>query len=366
MTKRILSLRQLNRATLIRQMLLKRERLTIPAAIERLVGLQAQLSQAPFVGLWTRLHEFKREDLAHLVEDRIVVKATLMRATLHLVTSKDYVRFRKTLQPIMVRACDAIGKQRGKSFDLNVVLKVAREFIAEKPRTFVEISDHLARLFPGQDVGALRYSVRTQLPLVQVPRAGGWSYPNRPEFTLAENWIGRTLSSKDELRELVLRYLAAFGPASATDMQTWLGLKLKETFEKLRPELDIYLDEGRRELFDLPGMVDPQEDTVAPPRFLPEFDNLLLSHSNRTRVIAVEHRSSVYLPALRVAATFLIDGFVKGTWKVENTKNSATLWMSPFGPLTRKDRLMLAEEAEKLVRFISPESKLFEVRTTEA
>ena len=113
-------------------------------------------------------------------------------------------------------------------------------------------------------------------------------------------------------------------------------------------------------------MVDPQEDTVAPPRFLPEFDNLLLSHSNRTRVIAVEHRSSVYLPALRVAATFLIDGFVKGTWKVENTKNSATLWMSPFGPLIRKDRLMLAEEAEKLVRFISPESKLFEVRTTEA
>ncbi len=362
MVNQVLKRRELNRATLSRQMLLERATLPVPAAVERLVGLQAQLALPPYVGLWTRLRDFRREDLAGLIESRIVVKATLMRATLHLFTADDYLRFRTTLGPVLTGAGAAIAKQRGGNFELGRLLAAARRYIGEKPRTFAEISEMVARLMPGQDVGVLRYTVRTHLPLVQVPISSGWSYSSKPEFTLAESWIGRPINPQDNLRELIFRYLSAFGPASVTDMQTWLGLKLKEAFEKLRPELQTYRDEGRRELFDLPDLSLPAEDAPAPVRFLPEFDNLLLSHSNRTRVIADEYRSKVYLPGLRVAATILVDGFVRGAWKIEKTKTAATLVIEPFDKLTKKDRLSLIEEGEKLVRFVEANAKSFEVR----
>jgi hypothetical protein len=362
MADRILKLRELNRATLARQMLLERAEVSIPAAVERLAGLQAQLSSAPFVGLWTRLSDFDRKDLADLIDNRTIVKATLMRATLHLFTAEDYLRFRSTLQAVLDGAATAIAKQRDGKFDSEKVLKAARRFIGEKPRTFAEISDMVTRLMPGHDVGAMRYTVRTRIPLVQVPINAAWSYSNKPEFTLAESWIGRPISPKENLSELVLRYLAAFGPASVTDAQTWLGLKLKDTFEKLRPKLKTYKDEGRRELFDLPDSLLPPEDTPAPVRFLPEFDNLLLSHSNRTRVVAAEHRNRVYLPGLRVAPTFMVDGFVRGAWKVEKTKNAAMLAIEPFDKLTKGDRANLIEEGEGLIRFVAPDAKSFEVR----
>lgn len=364
MADRILKLRELNRATLARQMLLARETISVSAAVERLAGLQAQLASAPYVGLWTRLQNFKREDLASLIDARKVVKATFNRATLHLVTAEDYLRFRTTLQPLLAGAASSIAKDRGE-FDLDKVLKAARAYLAEKPRTFADLSDMLAELLPDVDVGAMRYSVRTHIPLVQVPIATGWSYPSKPEFTLAESWLGRKISPKEFLPELVKRYLAAFGPASVTDAQTWLGLKLKDTFEALRPELQTYRDENRRELFDLPGIELPAEDVPAPLRFLPEFDNLLLSHSNRTRVVAEENRPQVYLPALRVAATILVDGFVRGAWKVEKAKSAATLVITPFEKLAKKDRSALMEEAALLVRFVEPAAKSYDVRFDE-
>ena len=364
MADRILKLRELNRATLARQMLLARETISVSAAVERLAGLQAQLASAPYVGLWTRLQNFKREDLASLIDARKIVKATFIRATLHLVTAEDYLRFRTTLQPLLAGAASAIAKDRGE-FDLDKVLKAARAYLAEKPRTFADISDRLTELLPDVDVGAMRYSVRTHIPLVQVPIATGWSYPSKPEFTLAESWLGRKISPKEFLPELVKRYLAAFGPASVTDAQTWLGLKLKDTFEALRPELQTYRDENRRELFDLPGIELPAEDVPAPLRFLPEFDNLLLSHSNRTRVVAEENRPQVYLPALRVAATILVDGFVRGAWKVEKAKSAATLVITPFEKLAKKDRTALMEEAALLVRFVEPAAKSYDVRFDE-
>jgi DNA glycosylase AlkZ-like len=293
MADRILNLRELNRATLARQMLLECENLSIPVAIERLVGLQAQLASAPYAGLWTRLCDFRREDLAREIDNRKVVKATMMRATLHLCTADDYVRFRTALKPLLIGAASAIAERRGGDFDLDKVLKMARKFIGEKPRSFAEISDMLTKLMPGTDVGAMRYSVRTHIPLVQVPINTGWSYSNKPEFTLAESWIGRPISPEDNLRELMFRYLAAFGPASVTDAQTWSGMKLKETFEKLRPELQTYRGEGRTELFDLPGLSLPAEDVPAPVRFLPEYDNLPLSHSNCNSGNADEYHSNI-------------------------------------------------------------------------
>lgn len=362
MAERFLTLRELNRATLARQMLLTRADVSVPVAIERLVGMQAQLASAPYVGLWTRLPDFERADLAKLIENRTVVKATLMRATLHLCTAADYLHFRTTLQPVLSGAGEAIAKQRGSDFDRDRLLKAARQFISEKPRTFAEISTMVAELMPDQDVGALRYTVRTHLPLVQVPIASGWSYSSKPEFTLAETWLGQKISPKDKLKELVLRYLAAFGPAAVTDAQTWLGLKLKEVFEELRPKLQVYRDEGRRELFDLPDLVLPAEDTPAPVRFLPEFDNLLLSHNNRKRVVADEYRARVYLPALRVAATILVDGFVRGAWKIEKTKTATALVIEPFEKLGKKERTALTEEGERLARFIEPHAKSYALR----
>lgn len=363
MADRVLTLRELNRAMLARQFLLDRTTQSVPEVMEQMVGLQAQAAAAPYIGLWTRVQAFQRDDLARLIEDRQVVKATLMRSTLHLVTTRDYLRLRATLQPVMTAAWEAIFKELKGNFDVQKLVDLARPFLAEKPRTFAEITAMLQEAMPGYEPGPLRYGVRTHLPLVQVPVKKQWSYPGNPQFALADQWLGQPIPTEEDLRSLTLRYLAAFGPARITDMQTWSGIgKLKEHFEELRPELVTYRDEQGVELFDLPEMPLPSADTPAPERFLPEFDNVLLSHSNRTRIVADAHRSRVYLPGLRVAATFLVDGFVAGVWKVEKAKGVATLIMQPFDTLPAGSRKALAEEAEALVRFIEPEAKSYEVR----
>jgi hypothetical protein len=365
MADRTLTLRELNRATLARQMLLEPASLPVPAAIEQLAGLQAQQPMSPYVALWTRLRDFRREDLAQLIEDRTVIKATLMRGTLHLFTAEDYLLLRATLRPVLEEASASIVKRRGQELDVDTILAAAQKYIAEQPRTFAEISAMLTELMPDVDVGSMRYTVRTHLPLIQTPIQGGWSYPGNPQFTLAEAWLGQPIPNEENLRTLVFRYLAAFGPATVTDMQTWSGLKkLKDAVAQMKPDLHIYRDEQRRELLDLPEMALPPADTPAPERFLPEYDNLLLSHTNRTRVIADVYRSKVYLPGLRVRSTILVDGFVAGGWKVEKTKSAATLVIEPFEPLTKQNRDALSEEGEQLIRFVEPAAKAFEVRFT--
>jgi len=360
---RVLTLRELNRTTLARQLLLERASLPVSAVIERLVGLQAQQPRAPYIGLWTRLRDFRRDDLARLIEDRAVVKATLMRATLHLCTAEDYLLLRATLQPMLTQALEVVIRGRGEGLDSAELVAAAQRFIAERPRTFAEITTMLTDLLPGGDPGAMRYTVRTHLPLIQVPIDRGWSYPGNPRFTLAEAWLGRPLPTEDHLRELIFRYLAAFGPATATDIQTWSGLaKLKPVIDRLKPDLVSYRDERGRELFDLPDMPLPAADTPAPERFLPEYDNLLLSHQDRTRVVAAAHRARVFLPGLRVSATFLVDGFVGGGWAIERAKQAATLVMTPFEPLTKQSRDALVEEADRLVRFVEADARTFAVR----
>jgi hypothetical protein len=360
---RILTLRELNRATLARQLLLERASLPVLSAVQQLGGLQAQLAVSPYIGLWTRLDGFQRDDLARAIETRSIVKATFIRATLHLITAADYRQFRMTIQPVLVGAAEAIIKQRGGALDVDKVVAKARKYIAEEPRTFAEITSMFSEIMPGVDPGSIRYTIRTQLPLVQVPVAKGWSYPGNPSFTLAESWLEKPISKADNLRLLVIRYLQAFGPASVTDLQTWSGFKkLKDVVDKLRPELKVYRDEQKRELFDLPDTPLPAADVPASVRFLPEYDNLLLSHTKRTRIIAEEHRSRVYLPGLRVRSTFLVDGFVRGAWKIQSTRGSATLFIEPFEKLTKQDRSALVEEAEQLVRFVESGAKTFEVR----
>lgn len=362
MADRVLTLRELNRATLARQMLLERAAAPVPAAVEQLAGLQAQQPLAPFVGLWTRLKDFQRDDLARLIENRTIVKATMMRATLHLVTAADYLRLRATLQPLLSEAAASIVKQRGAIPDVEAMIAAAREFMGEQPRTFAELSAMLTELRPDTDVGSMRYTVRTHVPLVQVPVSTGWSFPGNPQFTLAESWLGQPMPDTDNFRLLVQRYLGAFGPASITDLQTWSGLgKLKEAVEQLRPELVVNRDEQKRELFDLPDMPIPAADTPAPVRFLPEYDNLLLSHTKRTRIVSDDYRKQVYLPGLRVASTILVDGFVAGAWKADVKKGAATLTITPFTTIAPADRAALAAEGESLLRFIEADAKSFTV-----
>jgi hypothetical protein len=295
-----------------------------------------------------------------------VIKATLMRSTLHLVTRDDYLRLRATLQPVLTAAWEAIFKELKGNFDVAKLVKVARPFIAEQTRTFAEITAMLREAMPGYEAGALRYGVRTHLPLVQVPVQKQWSYPGNPQFALAEAWLGQPIPQEADLPMLVRRYLAAFGPCRVTDMQTWSGLgKLKELFEQMRPELVTYRDEQGVELFDLPDGELPSPEIPAPERFLPEFDNILLSHANRTRIVADEFRKKVYLPGLRVAATFLVDGFVAGVWKSEKSKGVATLTLEPLTKLNKASRNTLSEEGETLLRFVEPEAKQFEVRFVE-
>ncbi|MBK8048137.1 MAG: AlkZ family DNA glycosylase [Anaerolineales bacterium] len=364
MTEPLLTLRQLNRATLDRQLLLQRSLQPTLQAIAHLVGLQAQSAPAPYIGLWTRLQGFSRNDLAREIAARTVVKATMMRGTLHLVAANDYVQLRSTIQPVLAQAADSIAKRRaGADFDREELLSAATAYIEAQPRTFAEISDFLAQEWPDRDIGAMRYTVRTHLPLVQIPISTGWSYPGNPKFGLAESWLGQPISPTEHLRELVFRYLAAFGPATVADMQTWSGFgKLKELFERLRPELQIYRDERKREYFDIPGIPLPDGDTPAPERFLPEYDNLLLSHAQRARIIADDYRAQVYLPGLRVRSTILVDGFVRGGWKVERSRKSVTLVIEPFATLTSQSRTGLAEEGEQLLHFVEPDATSLDIR----
>ncbi|MGQ0678301.1 MAG: winged helix DNA-binding domain-containing protein [Actinomycetota bacterium] len=357
--------RQLNRATLARQLLLERAQLGALEVVGRLAGMQAQHAMAPFVGLWSRIAGFSSRDLSDAIARREVVKATFVRATLHLCVEKDYRSFRSTLQPMLSAASQSVCKGRAEGFDTAEVVEAGRQFIARQPRTFAEISQMLQQRYPQIEIGPLRYTVRTHLALVQVPTGTRWSFPGNPQFALADHWLDRQFAGQDRLKELFHRYLAAFGPASAADFQTWSGLRIKERIHEVRPGLTVHMA-GRVELFDLPQAPAPDEQTPAPVRFLPEYDNLLLSHKRRSRVIAEAHRPRVFLPGLRVRSTFLVDGFVAGAWRVDLAGKHPALVLEPFEPISAPVRTDLEEEGQRLLSFLAPQALGSEVRWAES
>ena len=364
MTTRVLSLRELNRATLARQMLLEREAVPALDAVRRLAGLQAQVPNPPYVGLWTRLCDFARDELTDLIEHRQVVRSSMMRATLHLTTAEDYLLLRPAIQAALDRSLRSIAGKRLEGLDLERLVSEARTMAEDAPRTAREFQERLVEMEPDRDPSALAYLVRMRLPLVQTPPAGTWGTGGSPGFALPEPWLGATLAEPDEsLRSLVFRYLAAFGPATAKDFQAWSGLTgMKGLLEGMKPELRLFRDEDGGELFDLPDTPLPSPDTPAPPRFVPEYDNLVLSHADRRRVIADEDRKKVFLSSARVRATFLLDGFVAGAWKIEKTKKAAALIVEPFALLSTEDHDALAEEGERLLRFATDGQPELEVR----
>jgi hypothetical protein len=351
-----LTLRQLNRATLARQLLLERAEIPVLTAVERLCGIQAQEARPPFVGLWSRVAKFRNEDLHGLLHKRTVVRATFLRATLHVLSAKDYATFRPVLQPVLTEAQRVLGT-RAKGLDIDKVLPVATALFRERPRDFNELRALLQAEFPDVNERALGYSARMRLPLVMVPTDDRWAFPSVADFTLAEDWLSTSLSEDDTPDELVRRYLAAFGPATAADVQTWSGLRgVKQVLARLRPELISVRDEQGKELFDLPDAPRPDGDVPAPPRFLPEFDNLVLSHAERSRVIADEHRGHVVTKNLRVRASVFYDGFACGIWDIERKKNSVTLRVTPFRRLPAAAVSALTEEAEATLGFLEPDA----------
>ena len=337
-----MNLREINRATLARQGLLERSSVTPAEMVERLAGVQAQEPKPPFIGLWSRIDGFEADALRAALQSGAVVRATLMRATLHLWSARDYRTLRTAVQPALDAAMASILKARGEGIVVDDVLAAAREVLGDgRQMTFDEIRDALTQRFPGVDHRALGYVTRTGLPLVMVPTDDPWGFPRDSRFQLAAE-----VDREPATESLVRRYLAAFGPATPADMQVWSGLKgMKAEFGKLA------LEEVDKGLFDLPGAPRPGADAPAPVRFLPAFDNMLLSHKDRARIIADEHRPKVVTKNLRVHPTFLVDGFAAGLWSVKATKKKATLTLEPFEKLTKEAQGELAEEGERLLRF---------------
>jgi hypothetical protein len=342
----------LNRALLERQMLLRRANRTAEQAMEHLVGMQAQVPGDPYVGLWTRLAGFRTDELAEMLVERRAVRATTMlRTTIHLFSARDALALRPLLQPVAERAFRSSPFARAlDGVAIEDVLAEGRRLLAEEPLTMAELGRRLARCWPDRDPGPLSYAVRFLVPLVQVPPRGLWGRSGQSVCALTERWLDRAPVEVITVDELLMRYLSAYGPATAADVQTWSWLTgVRAVLERLRPRLRTFRDEVGRELFDVPDGPLPDPATPAPARFLPEYDNSLLSHADRSRILPAGLRS----PPFRKGFV-LVGGFVGGTWQVERKDADTTLQVHLFEPIAPRAHAELREEGSRLLDFIHP------------
>ncbi|MEU6759751.1 winged helix DNA-binding domain-containing protein [Streptomyces sp. NPDC046685] len=342
-THPVLDTRALNRATLARQLLLSRAEMSARDAVAHLLGLQAQNVKPPYFQLHARLAGFRPAELAGLMESREVVRMVTMRSTIHTHTAQDALTLRPLVQPAREREVTYFRKGLA-GVDLDRLAQRARAFVEAEPRTMAEIREELLEEWPGADPQSLSVAARCRLPLVQVTPRGVWGRSGQVRLTTVENWLGREAGAAQPVDEVVRRYLAAFGPASVKDMQVWAGLtRLREAFERLRPGLVAFRDENGVELFDLPDAPRPDPDTPAPPRFLPEFDNVLLSHADRTRVIAPAAKGRAWT-GNQAHCTLLVDGFLAGLWKLKGDALTVEL----FGDLSPAQREEVVAEGERM------------------
>lgn len=330
--------RALNRAVLARQLLLHRHWLTALETVERLAGLQAQEPIDPYTALWTRLEKFRPEELAGLLTDRRVVRIALMRSTIHLVSADDCLFLRPLVQPVIERMTRSVFGRNLTGIDAGAVAAAGRALLEDAPLSFSELGSALAERWPDYDAASMAQAVRAWLPLVQVPPRGLWGKGGASRHTTAEAWLERPLDPSPSPAGLALRYLAAFGPASIMDLQAWCGLtRFREVLDALRPRLATFRDENGVELFDLPDAPRPDPETPAPVRFLPEYDNILLGHADRSRM-AREGRRLVFSDAGRTWGWVLVDGFAGAAWRVERDRERATLRIRPLVPLSATER----------------------------
>lgn len=348
-THPVLDTRALNRATLARQLLLGRAAMSAQDAVAHLLGLQAQNVKPPYFQLHARLAGFRPAELAELMESRQVVRMVTMRSTIHTHTAHDAL----TLRPLVQGARDREVNHFRKGLvgvDLERLGERARAFVEAEPRTMGEIREELLTQWPDADPQALSVAARCRLPLVQVTPRGVWGRSGQVRLTTLERWLGRPATAVQApqpraVDDVVLRYLGAFGPASVKDMQVWAGLtRLREAFERLRPQLAVFRDENGVELFDLPDAPRPDAGTPAPPRFLPEFDNLLLSHADRTRVVAPEVKGRSWA-GNQAYCTLLVDGFLAGLWRLD----AGQLTVELFGEVPKAQKDEIVAEGELLI-----------------
>jgi hypothetical protein len=359
---RVLSARALNRALLARQLLLRRDNASPDEALERLVGLQAQAPLAPYVGLWSRLEAFRPDELAQLIRERRAVRVPLFRATVHLVTDNDYRQLRPLVQSVLERSFRSTPfAKKLVGANISEVASAGRELLTTS-LTRAQLSRLLGERFPDFDQLSLAYATTYLTPVVQAPPRGLWRETAAANWVSAESWLGVPIDGGAPIVDVVLRYLRAFGPASAADFATWSGLAgTRGVFDELRPRLRIYRDEHGRELFDVEDGLLPSEDTPSPPRFLPEYDNALFSHAERQRII--EDARNPPLPPGNGArrGTLLVDGFMRAQWSLKETAAGAVLLIESYQPLTKTQRSETQSEAERLIAFLLPDAEQADV-----
>ncbi|MBV1855153.1 winged helix DNA-binding domain-containing protein [Catellatospora tritici] len=359
----MLTRRDLNRALLARQLLLERSPLGPLEAIERLVGLPAQAPNPPYVGLWTRLREFQVEDLSGLLTSRAAVRTPLMRATPHLVSARDAMDIRPFLQVVQERSLSDPLRERLRGADPGQVVEAGRALVEQRPYTVKELGAALAAQWPEADPAALGAAARAGVALVQVPPHGLWGAVGQPAYTSAEHWLGAGDGPRMSLDDLVVRYFAAFGPATVRDVQAWSGLGgLREVVERLGDRLVDYRSEDGSELLDVPDAPLPHPDTPAPGRYLADFDATLSAYDDSTRIMDDRDRRDVFAVPGVVPGTVLVDGFVRAIWTIDRKKGAATLVVRPLFQIPTRDVQELTEEGERLLAFAAPDATRRDVR----
>lgn len=364
-----LDTRTLNRTLLERQLLLERTESGAEAVVAHLLGLQSQAPLSPYPGLWTRVADFSFDELGALLTARTVVRVVLMRGTVHLVTADDARLLRPFVQPMLDRGLRASQWAAGiTGVDRAQLAEYGRRLLAEQPLGPAELRTALGQRWPDADPASLVSALRVWAPLAQIPPRGVWGSAGQPRYAHLDDWLGAGADpghdpgqdpgkdhAKDHAPELVRRYLAAFGPASPADMQKWCGLTgLKRVFTSM--DLVTRTADDGRVLYDLPDatLADPGREVSA--RFVADFDNLLLSHADRTRVLADAHRTTVMTVNGIIRGTILVDGFVGGIWRFERSKDEAAVVVTPFAKLAAADRDALTGEGARLLAASDPEA----------
>ncbi|MEQ4717001.1 winged helix DNA-binding domain-containing protein [Nonomuraea sp. B19D2] len=342
----ILNRRVLARTTLDRQLLLRRSPLSPLAAIERLVAVQGQEIDAPYIGLWSRLASFTQSDLSALLYGKQVVRGSLLRGTQHLAPAEDYLWIRPLVQVVLARSRQAAFGRVMRDVDLDELTGLARKHLAGRTLTRPQLRDLLRERWPSVDPTALAWSAQALVPVVHTPPNGIWGTGGATPFTLAEEWLGRPLEASPSVERLVVRYLAAFGPASVMDVQMWSGLTRLRSVVESMPFLRKFHDTEGRVLYDLPDAPLTAEDVPAPVRFLPWFDNLIVAFHDRGRLMTPEQRKAICVGAV-IYPTFLVDGTVGGMWDLKN----GVLTIEPFHPLSDGVTEELAVEGARLMAF---------------
>ncbi|HEV8564925.1 MAG TPA: winged helix DNA-binding domain-containing protein [Actinomycetota bacterium] len=341
MTERTLSETQLNRALLARQLLLERASLPLPRAVERVGGLQTQYAPSAYIALWSRLAGFRRDDLTTALEKRTVVQGTLMRATIHVVSARDYPLFAAGVRRARREWWVRVHRRAIDAKQMTAAARRVRSLLADGPLRGNDLAEHL-------DADNVRWNgVNLWIDLLRVPPSGTWEQRRADLFAAAEVWLGSSEATAEQgVQHLVRRYLGGFGPASLKDVAAWTGLPariLEPVIQRLR--LRRFRSEGGDELFDLPRAPLPDPATPAPVRFLPTWDATLLVHARRTQILPEPYRPLVFnTKTPHSVPTFLVDGRVAGTWRIVR----GTVLIDPFERLPATARRALDDESERL------------------